>query len=1093
VLRRRLLIGAFATLLGVGGSFSVIASAHASGNFGYQDQSQAGAGTTAPSADKPESKLWYAAGNWWADLWDTISSTHHIFELNRSTEKWVDTGVVLDPRSDTQSDTLWDGSHLYVASHVIASASTKAVSGQPAWLYRYSLSGTTWSLDSGFPTQIENYSVEALTISEDSHDILYSTWTRGAQVYIAATNGRGDAATVTWGTPFVPSVPGTSLTGDDISAVVAYGGNKTMVLWSNQSVAAVYYATHADGASSTTWTGGVAASGPLIADDHINLKTFQSDPSGRVFAAVKTSRNDASPSVATDPLIDLLVFTPGTGTWATYPFSTVADSQTRPIIEIDPADDTLHMFATGPSLAGHVAYMGTIYEKTTSLSHPSFTSGEGTPVIRDASAAAMNNATGTKQTVSAATGLVVLAGNETTLYYWHSDESISGSLPAPTATFTATPTSGNAPLGVQFTDTSSGAPTSWLWTFGDGTTSTAQSPLHTYTSAGTYSVTLKATNGTGSNTSPTQSITVSNAAPVASFTANPTSGGVPLAVQFTDTSSGTPTSWLWTFGDGTTSTVQSPLHNYTAAGTYSVTLKATNGSGSTTSPIQQVTAVNAPAASFTATPTSGNAPLAVQFTDTSTGPPTSWSWSFGDGTTSTAQNPSHTYATAGSYSVTLTATNTGGSNTSPSQSVAVSPAAPAASFTATPTSGNAPLAVQFTDTSTGVPTSWLWTFGDGNTSTAQSPMHSYTVAGSYSVTLKASNGSGSTTTPSQTISVSNAAPVASFTATPTSGVAPLGVQFTDTSTGVPTSWLWTFGDGTTSTVQSPLHTYTSAGTYSVTLKASNGSGSTTTPSQTISVSNAAPVASFTATPTSGSAPLGVQFTDTSTGVPTSWLWTFGDGTTSTAQSPFHTYTSAGTYSVTLKASNGSGSTTTPSQTIGVSSGGSGGSVLYRVDAGGPVITSTPNWTADTSSAPSSFSNATAAGSNTSTTTNVVSLTNPSVPAGTPMSLFQSERFDTTKGADMIWTFPVSAAGTYTVRLYFAETYSGAAKVGGRVFSVYANGVLALNHEDVFAEAGYNVGLVKTISVPVTGTQLTIDFKAITQNPLVQGVEVLSPS
>jgi len=110
-----------------------------------------------------------------------------------------------------------------------------------------------------------------------------------------------------------------------------------------------------------------------------------------------------------------------------------------------------------------------------------------------------------------------------------------------------------------------------------------------------------------------------------------------------------------------------------------------------------------------------------------------------------------------------------------------------------------------------------------------------------------------------------------------------------------------------------------------------------------------------------------------------------------------------------------------------------------------------------------------------------------------MSLFQSERFDTSKGADMIWTFPVSGPGTYTVRLYFAETYSGCWSVGCRVFNVYGNGALALNHEDVYAEAGKNAGLAKTFTVAVTGTQLTLDFKAVAQNPFVHGIEILSPA
>lgn len=149
------------------------------------------------------------------------------------------------------------------------------------------------------------------------------------------------------------------------------------------------------------------------------------------------------------------------------------------------------------------------------------------------------------------------------------------------------------------------------------------------------------------------------APPVTSFTANITAGLAPLTVQFTDTSLGSPTSWLWSFGDGNTSTVQDPVHTYTVPGTYSVNLTATNEYGSSYELKTDYITVYAPVtAQFTADVTSGAAPLTVQFTDLSTGGPTSWLWDFGDGNTSTDQNPQHTYSSAGTYTVTLTASHT---------------------------------------------------------------------------------------------------------------------------------------------------------------------------------------------------------------------------------------------------------------------------------------------------------------------------------------------------------------------------------------------------------------------------------------------------
>lgn len=154
----------------------------------------------------------------------------------------------------------------------------------------------------------------------------------------------------------------------------------------------------------------------------------------------------------------------------------------------------------------------------------------------------------------------------------------------PVAAFSGTPTSGYAPLAVAFTDASTNSPTSWAWTFGDGGTSTAQNPSHTYTAAGSYTVTLTATNAYGSDgETKTGYVTVTTPPtnpPVAAFSGTPTSGTVPLTVTFTDASTNNPTSWAWTFGDGGTSTAQNPSHVYTTAGTYTVTLTATNAYGS---------------------------------------------------------------------------------------------------------------------------------------------------------------------------------------------------------------------------------------------------------------------------------------------------------------------------------------------------------------------------------------------------------------------------------------------------------------------------------------------------------------------------------
>jgi len=150
------------------------------------------------------------------------------------------------------------------------------------------------------------------------------------------------------------------------------------------------------------------------------------------------------------------------------------------------------------------------------------------------------------------------------------------------ADFTATPLNGTAPLEVQFTDVSTGGPTSWSWDFGDGGTSPEQSPQHTYAVPGTYTVTLTASNAYGEDTESKTAYINVGFPPVANFTANVTSGPAPLTVAFTDTSTGAPGSWSWDFGDGSTSTERHPIHIYTAPGTYTVTLTVTGAGASDT-------------------------------------------------------------------------------------------------------------------------------------------------------------------------------------------------------------------------------------------------------------------------------------------------------------------------------------------------------------------------------------------------------------------------------------------------------------------------------------------------------------------------------
>jgi PGF-pre-PGF domain-containing protein len=250
---------------------------------------------------------------------------------------------------------------------------------------------------------------------------------------------------------------------------------------------------------------------------------------------------------------------------------------------------------------------------------------------------------------------------------WTCDTCSRPVIPGAIANFTQNTTEGLTPLEVQFTDTSTGSPAFWNWSFGDGTYSDIQDVIKTYSTGGYYEINLTVWNENATQSSKLGYVDVWNRTSN-NFTANQTSGNVPFSVQFTDTSFNA-TNWFWIFDGFNTSTNQSPTFEYAVPGIYSVNHSSSNAHDTFwTNKSDYITAypsvVTVPVANFTGIPISGTAPLTVNFTDLSTGFPTSWNWSFGDGGYNTSRNPLHTYAFAGTFNVSLNATNSAGSNIS---------------------------------------------------------------------------------------------------------------------------------------------------------------------------------------------------------------------------------------------------------------------------------------------------------------------------------------------------------------------------------------------------------------------------------------------
>jgi len=312
----------------------------------------------------------------------------------------------------------------------------------------------------------------------------------------------------------------------------------------------------------------------------------------------------------------------------------------------------------------------------------------------------------------------------------------------------------------------------------------------------------------------------------------------------------------------------------------------------------------------TQTPLVGQTVNFTDWSDTSiAGGITSRTWDFGDGTTSTAAAPQHAYAAAGLYAVSLTVRADTRQETLRREAfISVGGGAPTADFAISPATVYQGDPVQFTDLSTstvGAITSHAWTFGDGGTSAETNPVHVYQASGVFEVTLTVSTAGGSDSTSKTVLVNTRIPPTARFSIDPAKPDTGSPARFTDLSQpgSAPIhTWLWDFGDGSSSAVQHPTHTYTAPGFYDVRLTVATNHGTATTTTGNVEVRPPAPVAAFVADVLETATGQPVQFTDQSTsagGPVVQWFWTFGDGDTSTQQHPTHIYHQGGLYTVSL--------------------------------------------------------------------------------------------------------------------------------------------------------------------------------------------------
>jgi gliding motility-associated-like protein len=488
--------------------------------------------------------------------------------------------------------------------------------------------------------------------------------------------------------------------------------------------------------------------------------------------------------------------------------------------------------------------------------------------------------------------------------------------------FTTTTTAGCAPLVVNFTDQTTGNPIFWNWDFGNGTLSNVQNPSIGFYTPGTYSVKLVVRNADGTTGITKTNLITVYPSPVAYFSANLTTGCVPVNIQFSDKSTSTAgsiVSWLWDFGDGGTSTAQNPSHTYSTTGFYNITLTVTSSTGckNTFAAGRYIRIVSGVKAEFdNSKPASCQAPYNITFNNQSSGPGNmTFQWNLGNGNTPTLANPSTTYATTGTYNVTLTATSEFGCSGTITKPVVVS--GPTTTIQA-PDTVCQNVNVSFVNNSSVAPQKTLWEFGNGQQSTNTNANSLYTSPGDY--TVKLYNNYPTCKDSAIKLVHVNSAPSINFNVT--SAIAckpPLSVTFQDASSSPIVKWLWDFGDGNSGSGSPVTHQYNSQGSFDVSGEFTDNKGCVAKLTKPAIIQIVPPKVSIADSLPGGCVPFTYIPTPSATSIDgiQTYSWDFGDGSpvvTGTNPSPPHQYISEGVYTVTLTVTTTGGCTATTTET-----------------------------------------------------------------------------------------------------------------------------------------------------------------------------------
>ncbi|GIV34586.1 MAG: hypothetical protein KatS3mg031_2121 [Chitinophagales bacterium] len=300
-------------------------------------------------------------------------------------------------------------------------------------------------------------------------------------------------------------------------------------------------------------------------------------------------------------------------------------------------------------------------------------------------------------------------------------------------------------------------------------------------------------------------------------------GGSGLDIAFTADSFRSTDTYAWDFGDGSTATGPATVHVYGADGTYQACLTVSNLCASeTTCSNLTVCAPLQAAVGFSANG------LSAHYAYAGTGTPVGFLWDFGDGVTSSDSTPVHTYASAGTFTVTLIVENLCGKRDTTQQQITIcEPLRADFSFTQVVPNG---LTFNFSDSSSGNIISYLWNFGDGSSNTNPSTAHAYQAHGNYTVVLIVTDNCGNADTVNYLLTTC-APPNADFTATVQGDQKTVNIA--NSSSGADLTFSWNFGDGATSVLPAPSHSYAATGSYTIVLEVTDACGQTDKDSVTV--------------------------------------------------------------------------------------------------------------------------------------------------------------------------------------------------------------------------------------------------------------------